>query len=52
MEKEMSRTRTTTDFRHSLRLNYLKKKKDIKSEDLSRGGLNNSTNSITSFTYY
>jgi len=33
------------------RLNPLKRK-DIKSEDLSRGGLNNSTNSITSFTYY
>jgi len=25
---------------------------NVKSEDLNRGGLNNSTNSITSFTYY
>jgi len=30
----------------------MKRKEDIKTEDLSRGGLNNSTNSITSFTYY
>jgi len=49
MEKETSRT--TTDFSHSLKWNHLKRKEDIKSEDLSRGGLNNSTNSITSFTY-
>jgi len=33
-------------------LNEITWREDIKSEDLSRGGLNNSTNSITSFTYY
>jgi len=32
MEKETTRTRTTTDFRHSLRLNHLKRKENIKSQ--------------------